>query len=143
MDTLEYQLPDRAELPPRAVLLSLWRGARQFCPACGRGALFHRYLKVADRCGTCGEELHHHRADDAPPYFTILLVGHFIVPLLLAVELAVQPAIWVHMLLWFPLTILLTLLLLPITKGAVVGLQWSLYMHGFDPGEHTGAHTGL
>jgi uncharacterized protein (DUF983 family) len=95
--------------------------------------MFWRYLKVADACPHCGEELHHHRADDAPAYFTIVIVGHIVVGLVLAVEIAYRPALWVHAALWLPLTVILTLVLLPMVKGALVGLQWALRMHGFDP----------
>ena len=45
------------------------------------GKLFRSFLKVADTCSVCGEELHHQRADDAPPYFTMFIVGHIVVPL--------------------------------------------------------------
>ncbi len=95
--------------------------------------MFAGYLKVADHCPTCGEALHYQRADDAPPYFTIFTVGHIIVPLVLAVEVAMQPPLWVHAALWLPLTLILSLALLPPIKGALVALQWALYMHGFDP----------
>jgi uncharacterized protein (DUF983 family) len=117
----------------RPVFQAMWRGARGKCPACGHGRLFGRYLKVADQCPHCNEALHHQRADDAPPYFTIFAAGHIIVPLMLAFEVAFKPAIWVHMLIWGPATIALCLALLPVIKGAIVGLQWALYMHGFDP----------
>jgi uncharacterized protein (DUF983 family) len=117
----------------RSVLTSLLRGARLTCPACGKGAMFRRYLKVADNCPACGEALHHHRADDAPPYFTIVIVGHIVVGLVLAVEMAYRPPLWLHAALWLPLTVLLALLILPPVKGALVGLQWALLMHGFDP----------
>jgi uncharacterized protein (DUF983 family) len=117
----------------RPVLGSLLRGAMLKCPACGIGSMFRRYLKIADTCPRCGEDLHHHRADDAPAYFTIVIVGHVVVSLVLAVEMAYRPAIWVHMALWLPLTVILTLVLLPSIKGALVGLQWALLMHGFDP----------
>lgn len=117
----------------RSVLLSLLRGARLSCPACGKGAMFRRYLKVADSCPACGEALHHHRADDAPPYFTIVIVGHVVVGLMLAVEMAYRPPLWLQAAIWLPLTLLLALLLLPPIKGALVGLQWALLMHGFDP----------
>jgi uncharacterized protein (DUF983 family) len=80
----------------------------------------------------CGEELHHHRADDAPPYFTIVIVGHIVVSLVLLVEMTYRPPLWVHMMLWLPLTVVLALLLLPAVNGALVGLQWALRMHGFD-----------
>lgn len=113
--------------------LSLLRGATLACPACGKGSLFRSYLKVADHCPSCGEALHHQRADDAPPYFTITIVGHIVVGLMLAVEMAYHPPVWLHAALWLPLTVLLALLLLPPVKGTLIGLQWALLMHGFDP----------
>jgi uncharacterized protein (DUF983 family) len=110
---------------------AIWRGACRKCPACGAGPVFRRFMKVAETCANCGEELHHQRADDAPPYFTIFIVGHLVVPLVFVVERAWQPPYVVHAALWLPLTLGLTLALMPIVKGAVVGLQWALRMHGF------------
>ncbi|MEZ5827615.1 MAG: DUF983 domain-containing protein [Hyphomicrobiales bacterium] len=118
---------------PRPILQSMLRGARQKCPACGVGAMFRRYLKVSDNCPRCGEALHHQRADDAPPYFTIVLVGHVVVALVLSVEMAYHPPMWLHAALWLPLTVILALIALPLIKGALVALQWALLMHGFDP----------
>ena len=88
-------------------------------------------MKVVDRCGHCGEALHHQRADDAPPYFTIFIVGHIMVPLVFIVERVWQPPYLVHAALWLPMTLALTFALMPIVKGAIVGLQWALRMHGF------------
>jgi uncharacterized protein (DUF983 family) len=119
----------------RSLPQSLKRGAIQRCPACGSGALFKRYLKVADQCPSCSEELYHHRADDAPPYFTILILGHFIVAGVMMVEDYFRPSYWLHALMWVPLTIGLSLWLLPRVKGALVGLQWALKMHGFGGAE--------
>jgi uncharacterized protein (DUF983 family) len=122
-----------AENPPRNLLQALGRGFRMKCPSCGAGPIFNKYLKVAPACSNCGEELHHHRADDAPPYFTILVVGHVIVAMVLAVEMAYHPALWIHAALWLPMTFILAMSALPLIKGALVGLQWANYMHGFDP----------
>ena len=124
-----------AQNPPRNLMQALGRGARLRCPKCGTGSLFKKYLKVVDACGHCGEEMHHHRADDAPPYFTILINGHIIIPLVLMVEMLYQPALWVHAALWIPLTIITAVAALPVVKGALVNYQWALYMHGFDPHE--------
>lgn len=115
----------------RPLWSALRQGFRQRCPRCGRGALFGRYLKVVDACPACGEAMHHQLADDAPPYFTILIVGHLIVPAALLLEQTAPPPMWVHLALWLPLTTLLTLWLLPRVKGALIGLQWSQRMHGF------------
>lgn len=129
--------------PQRDPTLSMWRGFRLRCPQCGQGRIFRTFLKVADHCPVCGEAFHHHRADDAPPYFTILIVGHVIVAGLLAVEMKWHPAEWVHLVLWLPLTLALSLGLLPRIKGAIIGLQWATRMHGFDPDtprEHLDRH---
>jgi uncharacterized protein (DUF983 family) len=123
------------DLPPRPVWRSIGRGMRGRCPNCGQGRMFRAYIKTADACPTCGEALHHHRADDAPPYFTIFAAGHVVVPLMLGVETAYSPPLWLHLAIFLPLTALLCLLLLPVFKGAIVGLQWALYMHGFNPHE--------
>lgn len=135
MDEIEPQIlgADDAPQPQRSVWQAMLRGARGRCPACGGGRLFPRYLKVADHCPVCNEALHHHRADDAPPYFTMLIAGHLLVPALIASEIAFRPPLWVHALFWVPITIAVCLALLPAVKGAIVGLQWALWMHGFDP----------
>ena len=133
-ETVRYGAPVAAETKPtRPLMQALWRGACLRCPNCGVGRLFRRYLKVDDRCGHCGEALHHHRADDAPPYFTMFIVGHFVVGFVLSAEVAYAPPAWVHAAIWLPLTLISSLLLLPVIKGALVGYQWALYMHGFEP----------
>jgi len=111
---------------------ALKRGFRGRCPHCGEGRIFRAYLKVRDRCDACGEELFHHRADDFPAYLVIVIVGHIVVPMILFVEVAYAPAYWVEMAIWMPVTIGLSLGLLQPVKGAVVALQWSLRMHGFE-----------
>jgi len=102
------------------------------CPHCGEGRLFRAFLKVADHCPKCGEAMHHHRADDFPAYLVIVIVGHIVVPLSLLVETAYAPSYWFSMTLWPALTAFLGLTLLQPVKGAVVGLQWALGMHGFE-----------
>lgn len=121
----------RPPRPARPLLPAILSGARGRCPSCREGRLFRAYLKVADHCPGCAEALHHQRADDAPPYLTILVVGHVIVPLALALERTVQPPLWLHMAVWLPLASLAALALLPVAKGALVALQWALGMHGF------------
>ena len=116
----------------RAVGTSVLRGFMERCPNCGKGRLFRAYLKVVDSCPVCGEDLHHQRADDAPPYVTMLIVGHIVVAGVVAAEEVWPTApIWLGLIVWIWLTLVLSLLLLPRVKGALVGYQWALRMHGF------------
>ena len=130
---IKVSLDDLTERPMGEAMMRGWRAR---CPACGQGRMFGRYLKVNDTCPSCGLELAGHRADDAPPYFTILIVGHIIVPLMLLLEQHAQPPEWVHMALWLPLTLLLCLWFLPHIKGTLIGLQWARRMHGFGSEPH-------
>jgi uncharacterized protein (DUF983 family) len=82
-------------------------------------------------------ELHHQRADDAPPYFTIFIAGHIIVPLVLVVEKLWHPELLLQYALWLPATLLLVYWLMPRVKGATIGLQWALGMHGFGGPDNT------
>jgi uncharacterized protein (DUF983 family) len=116
----------------RNVWAALKRGFMQKCPNCGRGNLFRRYLKVCDVCSTCGEELYHQRADDAPPYVTILVVGHIVGAGILAVQdVGDAVPLWLNAVIWPVVTVVLCLALLPRFKGALIGLQWANRMHGF------------
>jgi uncharacterized protein (DUF983 family) len=124
-----------SSLAPRDAWAAMMRGWRGRCPNCGEGRMFRAFLKVADHCPACGEALHHHRADDAPAYFVILIVGHIVVPVALAVETAFAPSYWIHAALWLPMTVGMSLSLLQPIKGTLVGLQWALRMHGFNPAQ--------
>lgn len=115
----------------RPIFPAILHGLVCRCPSCGNGRLFSGFLSVRDSCTACGTELHHHRADDAPPYFTMALVGHLVIGAVLWVEIAYSPPVWVHMVIWLPLTLILSLVLLRPIKGIIVGLQWALRMHGF------------
>jgi uncharacterized protein (DUF983 family) len=116
---------------PISLPTALARGFAMRCPNCGRGHLFGRFLKVADRCEICGEDFTPQRADDFPAYLVIVVVGHIVVPTLLAVEIAYAPPAWLELLIWLPVTLISSLALLQPTKGAIVALQWQTRMHGF------------
>jgi uncharacterized protein (DUF983 family) len=119
------------EFAPRPLAQSLWRGFRCQCPNCGEGRLFGKFLKPVPACSVCGEDFTHHRADDAPPYFTMVLVGHLLVPVILAIQLLTELTVTQHLMIWLPLTGGLTVGLLQPVKGATIALQWALRMHGF------------
>jgi uncharacterized protein (DUF983 family) len=119
-------------LPKRSSWQAMWRGFRCRCPNCGEGKLFRGYLKPVETCAVCGADLSHQRADDAPPYFTMVIVGHIVVPIVLAVAMRTDLSNLTHLMIWLPLTLGLTLALLQPVKGATIALQWALYMHGFD-----------
>lgn len=125
-DAMPVADPEERPLKP-----ALLRGWRMRCPNCGAGPLLRGYLKVRDACPVCGEELHHHRADDGPAYMTILIVGHLLAPALLFTYTKWRPEPLVMAVGFTIGTVALSLYLLPRLKGALVALQWANRMHGF------------
>jgi uncharacterized protein (DUF983 family) len=123
---------DSARCEKRDVWTALKRGFRSRCPRCGEGKLFRAFLKVDDHCSSCGLDFTPHRADDLPAYLVIIIVGHIVVPLALLIETNYSPPIALQLAIYLPLTIFASLALLQPVKGAVVGMQWALRMHGFD-----------
>src|ERR1700729_3854745 len=116
----------------RDVWQAIKRGFRGRCPRCGEGKLFRAFLKTADSCSNCGQDFTPHRADDLPAYLVIVIVGHIVVPLALMIETNYSPPVALQLAIYLPLTLVASLALLQPVKGAVVGIQWALRMHGFD-----------
>ena len=128
-------MTDIATVEPMAKRPLLRAMARAFvgrCPHCGRGRLFGKFLKPVPACAVCGEDLSHQRADDAPPYFTMVIVGHLVVPVMVATILLTNLSTTTYLMIWLPTIAILTVGLLQPVKGAIIALQWALRMHGFD-----------
>lgn len=122
-------------VPQRDWQQAVGRGWLCRCPACGKGKLFKGFLKPVAACEACGEDLSHQRADDLPPYLVITIVGHVVVGGLLLAEQYADWSFTAHMIIWPLLTLVLAPAMMQPVKGAVIGLQWALRMHGFDGGK--------
>lgn len=106
----------------------IWRlfklGMQRRCPACGGSTLFDGYLSVRSECEKCHLDFGQIRSDDMPAYFTIAIVGHLLLPLIYWLEVNYHPSLWVHLWIWVPTTIILTLGMLPPIKGVAMGIMW-------------------
>jgi len=131
-------LPDSvdAEQLERPLRPALLRGWRRRCPNCGAGSLLSGYLKVHATCTVCGEQLHHHRADDGPAYLTILIVGHLMAPAIIWTFTTFRPDPLVLASVFTVGCVALSLYLLPRLKGLIVAFQWAKGMHGFGQPGH-------
>ncbi|MFD2237696.1 DUF983 domain-containing protein [Aureimonas populi] len=130
-ETAKTRFENEPAAPQRPVWQAILRGFCLRCPRCGQGRLFSGFLTSVDHCAACGEAFHHHRADDLPPYLTIFIVGHIVVAAFMGLEHLGDLPLWAHLAIWIPITTLLTLALLKPLKGATIGLQWAIRMHGF------------
>jgi uncharacterized protein (DUF983 family) len=96
------------------------------CPRCGQGALYKGpfTLTVRDRCETCGLDYGFADSGDGPAVFVILLLGFVMMGLALIVEFKLSPPLWVHILLWPPVTWALGFAMLRPMKATLIALQY-------------------
>ena len=110
---------------------AMLRGAKGKCPACGEAKLFGRFLKPVPHCPACGQDWSLHSADDLPAYLVILIIGHVLVPVIVAVNLRYDVSTAAQMLLWPVIALISAMIMLQPMKGAVIGYQWARRMQGF------------
>lgn len=106
------------------LLQTLKLGFTRKCPQCGSSSMFNGYLTVNDRCRICDLDFQEIRSDDMPAYLTIAIVGHLILPLIYWMNLIYDFSLQISLLLWIPLTIIMTLGLLPCIKGLAMSVIW-------------------
>ncbi len=112
---------DQANFPPANPVSA---GLSGHCPRCGEGRLFKGFLGLRERCSNCGLNYNFADSGDGPAVFVIMIVGFIIVGMVLFVELSFQPPIWVHMVIWLPLTVILAGLVLRPLKGLMIAMQY-------------------
>lgn len=113
---------DKAHWPP---VEPIGAGLKGRCPRCGEGRLFSGFLTVAPRCGVCRLDYGFADAGDGPAVFVILIIGFVVVGLALWTEVSFGPPLWLHFLLWIPLTLVLCLTALRLIKGVLITLQYA------------------
>ena len=94
------------------------------CPRCGKGRLFGSLFGFAPRCGNCGLDFAAFNVGDGAASFLILIIGAIVTGLAMWLELSVSPPWYVHVLLWLPLTLALTLALMRFSKALLLALEY-------------------
>jgi uncharacterized protein (DUF983 family) len=102
----------------------LLAGVAGRCPNCGEGFLFDGFLKVAPACEACGYDFAKADSGDGPAVFVILIAGFAVAFAALITEFTIHPPMWVHLVVWLPLTLVLSLGLMRPLKGVLLAAQF-------------------
>lgn len=96
------------------------------CPRCGKGPLFTGALSlsVRERCDVCGLGLKFVDPGDGPAVFAIMILGFLVLGGALIVEFRFSPPLWLHVVLWGPVTMAAAFGLLRVLKGVLIALQF-------------------
>ena len=98
-----------------------WRG---LCPRCGEGRMFKSWLKIVDKCDRCGLDYRFAAPDDGPAFFSLCIIALPLIALVVWIQVAFDPPIWVHLVTSVPVMILGTLAPLRPIKGWLVASQF-------------------
>lgn len=137
----ENPTTERAELPASAWKAML-RGARGRCPRCNEAKLFHRFLKPVLICSACEQDWTHQQADDFPAYIAILLTGHIMAPIIIALVQDTKLSLIALAAIIVTTMLVLMIGFLQPAKGAIIALQWWFGMHGFTKEQRAPENTG-
>jgi len=99
-------------------------GFRARCPRCGDGHLFSGFLTLAPACDVCGLDYSFADSGDGPAVFVTLIAGFLVLGAALAVEVAYEPPLWVHMAIFLPLALIVCVGLLRPLKGFLIASQY-------------------
>ena len=102
----------------------VWRAALfALCPECGAPGLFEGAAKFRDRCPSCGLDSTRYNVGDGPAAFLTMIIGALLIAGALALEFAVDPPLWVHVILWVPLTVAAVVYGLRVAKAALLASE--------------------
>src|SRR4051812_23255941 len=90
------------------------------CPRCGNRTMFAGLATFASKCRACGLDFDSFNVGDGPAAFLIFIVGGIVVGSAVVTQVKFAPPWWVHVLLWVPLAIVLTVGLLRLGKGLLL-----------------------
>jgi uncharacterized protein (DUF983 family) len=107
--------------PPQSPIAT---GLKGTCPRCGQGKIFTGFLGLVPHCPTCGLDFGFADAGDGPAVFVSLIGGFLVLGLALWTELKYEPPIWIHLIVFLPLTLLVCVGLLRPLKGVLIALQY-------------------
>ena len=102
----------------------VWRAALfGLCPECGAPTLFDGPVKFRAKCDSCGLDYGRYNVGDGPAAFLTLIIGALLIALALTLDFALNPPLWVHILLWVPLTVAAVVYGLRLAKGALLASE--------------------
>lgn len=93
------------------------------CPQCGAQTLFDGPVRFASRCRVCGLDFDSYNVGDGPAAFLTMIIGALIVVAAILVDFAFEPPLWVHAILWVPITAAAVVYGLRIAKAALIASE--------------------
>lgn len=104
--------------------VALWHIIRCRCPNCHKATIFSGLLSIKAYCELCGFGLGRNDIGDGAAYLTMCIVGTFVTIFALLFETIYSPPLYIHVLVWTPVVILSSIVLLRIFKAFLIAMEF-------------------
>jgi uncharacterized protein (DUF983 family) len=94
------------------------------CPRCGQGKLFDGLLEIRPACSVCGLSFEGFDMGDGFAVPILIVLGAIVVGAAFWVDFHFHPPLWVHALLWLPVTCVLVVLMTRYIKSFLAAQQY-------------------
>lgn len=94
------------------------------CPNCGKGLLYYKLLSLNEKCSNCNLSFSDFDCGDGPAFFAMSIISVIIILLAIWIEIVFSPPLWFHIILWSPLTLLLSIFALRILKSFLIIIEF-------------------
>ena len=86
--------------------------------------MFAGTARFADRCDICGLDYNSFNVGDGPAALLTMAMGALVIVLAIIADAAFRPPFWVHVIIWVPFTVTVTVASLRVSKGALLALEY-------------------
>ncbi|MAW59148.1 MAG: hypothetical protein CL564_05975 [Alphaproteobacteria bacterium] len=90
------------------------------CPNCGSISIFKYYVTLLEVCPCCGHEINTQKIGDGAAWFAMFITSIVVAIGALLLEVNFQPKLWVHVVIWFPIVISLSVIILRPFKALLI-----------------------
>ena len=90
------------------------------CPSCASVSIFKYYIKLLNKCPKCGYKVNYNKIGDGAAWFTMLLTSIIVAVGVFILETIFNPDLWVHIIIWFPITFALSFIILRPFKALIL-----------------------
>ena len=117
----EEKITNSEAVIPRSLLIKSLYG---LCPNCSYKSVFIKYICLMDTCPNCSIRLDSERVGDGAAWFAMIITSILVGFGALILEINFHPKLWLHIVIWTPAILLLSIIILRPFKALLLCLSY-------------------
>ena len=105
----ETKSTNSKKLISKSLIIKVFFG---LCPKCSFRSVFRKYIILLDKCPNCGLKINADIVGDGGSWFSMLITSIIVGFGALILEINFHPQLWLHIVIWPPTILLLSIIIL-------------------------------